>query len=57
MKLFYEGVVAADAMVEVKVLPGNRAFFVEEQVLKWGYRLYGEDYNLITDLETDFCAP
>ena len=50
--LFYEGEITDSAEVKVTVSGGRRRFFVEALQLQWGYRLYGEGYNLITEPDT-----
>lgn len=52
--LFYEAVLLEESTIEVKAGSGGRTFRVEPLNLQWGYKLYGESYNLITET-TDAC--
>ena len=52
--LFYEAVLLEESTIEVKAGSGFRTFRVEPLNLQWGYKLYGESYNLITET-TDAC--
>lgn len=49
VNLFYEGVLDVESSIEVKAGSGFRTFRVEPLNLQWGYKLYGESYNLITE--------
>ena len=50
--LFYEGVLTMESEIEVKAMSGGRTFRVQPLNLQWGYKLYGEGYNLITETTT-----
>ena len=52
--LFYEVLLLAESTIEVKAGSDGEPFRVEPQELQWGYKLYGESYNLITET-TDAC--
>lgn len=54
MALFYEAVLLEESTIELKAGSGGRTFRVEPLNLQWGYKLYGESYNLITET-TDAC--
>ena len=50
VSLFWEGEVTAGESVRITVQNGGGQFFdVAERNLQWGYRLYGEDYNLLAE--------
>ena len=54
--LFYEVLLLAESTIEVKAGSDGDPFRVEPQELQWGYKLYGEGYNLIDELNDDCIA-
>ena len=54
LALFWEGEVLEDTNVSVTVSSGGAQFMIPPQFLQWGYKLYGEGYNLISEVD-DSC--
>ena len=53
--IFYEGKIEEDSEVTL-ILSVAESFTIPAQYLQYGYRLYKEDYNLISTLDTTSCA-
>lgn len=51
--LFYGGILPDEAQVKVLVESSDKDIFIEQKFLQWGYKLYGEGYNLIDELNDD----
>ena len=56
MAIFYEGIISSDSFVTVTITPNGDPVFILEEYLQYGYKLYGEGYNLGSTLDTDCLA-